>query len=80
MCDSETADDGVLPSYIGLRQSIKLLALAAEESSDGDIARDLGLSPNLLDSGSFLTRGSEYDCIVPSEIDKDFNGCGFLPP
>ncbi len=36
---------GVLPSDIGLRQSVKLLSLAADVIAPGDIGLDNGLPP-----------------------------------
>ncbi len=45
----------------------------------GEIARERGLSPNLLESGSFLTCGSEGALVDRSDKDSDLSLCGYFP-
>lgn len=59
---------------------MKLLALAAEDSSEGEIALDWGLSAERPDVGSLLKKEYDeeeeeegYEVVKPSEIDNDLS-------
>ena len=60
-------------SHVGLRQSMKLLALAADDSSDGEMALDRGLSADLADKGPPLKGEVGYGLPEPSDVDNDFS-------
>ena len=76
-----TAEAGTLLSVaeVGLRKSIKLFELVAEEIRLGDSAFDLGPLPYAPNGEPFLTGESDVGPFEPSEMDNDLRGIGCLP-